>query len=85
MMDSDDGRVVHATTQMVDMQFDDDSGGGGASVSGARGDGCSDAMVGMFTALNIVNISEVFCLLRVVVQGMKIGLKAGSRMDLLTG
>ena len=42
-------------------------------------------MMGMFTELNIVDISEVFSPTRVVMQGMKIGLKAGSSMDLLTG
>ena len=42
-------------------------------------------MVGLFTALNIVDISEVFSPPRVVMQGMKIGLKFGSSMDLLTG
>ena len=55
MLDSDDGEIV-------DMQFEDDSGGGGggASASGAGGDDNSDTMVGMFTAPNIVDISEVF-------------------------
>ena len=42
-------------------------------------------MMGMFTELNIVDISEVFSPPRVVMQGMKIGLKARSIMDLLTG
>ena len=42
-------------------------------------------MVGMFTALNIVDISEMFSPPRVVVQGMKIEFKGGSSMDLFTG
>ena len=39
----------------------------------------------MFTELNIVDITEVFSPPRVVMQGMKIGVKAGPSMDLLTG
>ena len=39
----------------------------------------------MFTALNIVDITEVFSPPRVVIQGEKLGLRAGSSMDLLTG
>ena len=39
----------------------------------------------MFTELNIVNITEVFSPPRVVMQGIKLGLTAGSSMDLLTG
>ena len=42
-------------------------------------------MVGMLTSMNIVDISEVFSPPRVVMQGLKIGLKAGSSMDVLTG
>ena len=42
-------------------------------------------MTGLFTSLNIVDISEVFSPPRVVMQGLKIGLRAGSSMDLLTG
>ena len=84
-MDSDDGRVVDATTEIVDTQFESDSGGGGHSASGAGGDGNNDPMEGMCTALNIVDILEVFSPPRDVGQGMKIGLKAGSSMGLLTG
>ena len=39
----------------------------------------------MFNELNIVDITEVFSPPRVVMQGMKIWLTAGSSMDLLTG
>ena len=35
--------------------------------------------------MNIVDITEVFSPPRVVMQGMKIGLEAGSSMDPLTG
>ena len=42
-------------------------------------------MMGMFSELNIVDISEVLSPPRVLMQGMKIGLRAGSSMDLLTG
>ena len=41
--------------------------------------------MGMLTELNIVVITEVFFPPRVVMQGMKIGLKARSSIDLLTG
>ena len=41
--------------------------------------------MGMLTELNIVDITEVFSPPRVVMQGIKIGLSAGSSMDLLTG
>ena len=41
--------------------------------------------MGMLIELNIVDITEVFPRPRVVMQGMKIGLQAGSSMDLLTG
>ena len=37
----------------------------------------------MFTELNLVDITEAFSPRRVVMQGMKIGMKAGSSMDLL--
>ena len=43
--DSDDGEVVDGTTENADVHFDDDSGEGGASASGAGGDGNNDAMV----------------------------------------
>ena len=68
----------------VDMMFDDDIITGGSSPSGAGGV-MDDTMIGMFTELNIDDITEVFSPPRVVMQGMKIGLKAGSSMDLLTG
>ena len=42
-------------------------------------------MMGMFIKLNIVDITEVFSPPRVAMQGMQIGLTAGSSMDLLTG
>ena len=60
-----------------EMQFEEEPPTGG-------GEG-QDSMTGMFTSLNIVDISEVFSPPRVVMQGMKIGLRAGSSMDLLTG
>ena len=41
-------------------------------------------MMVMLTELNIVDISEVFSPSRMVIQGMKIGLKSGSSMDVLT-
>ena len=44
-----------------------------------------NTMMGMLTGLNIVDITDVFSPPRVVMQGMKIGLKALSSMDLLTG
>ena len=62
---------------VVTMQFEEESYAGG--------DGGQDSMMGMFTSLNIVDISEVFSPPRVVMQGMKIGLKAGSSTDLFTG
>ena len=62
--------------EIVDMQFDDNSG-----TTGSGG----DAMLGMSTALNIVDITEVFTPPRVLIQGEKLGLCAGSSMDLLTG
>ena len=68
----------------VEVMFDDDLMTGGASSSGAGGV-VEDTMMGMFTELNIVDITEVFSPPRVVMQGMQIGLKAGSSMDLLTG
>ena len=40
--------------------------------------------MGVLTELNIVDNTEVFSRARVVMQGMKRGLKAGSSMDLLT-
>ena len=42
-------------------------------------------MMGMFSGLNIMGSAEVFFPSRVVMQGMKIGLRAGSSMDLFTG
>ena len=39
----------------------------------------------MFTELNIVDITEVFSPPGVVIQEIKLGLSAGSSMDLLTG
>ena len=57
---------------------------GGAS-SSAAGIDSQDTMVGMLTSMNIVDISEVFSPPRVVMQGLKIGLQAGSSMHLLTG
>ena len=62
----------------VDMMFDDDGPSGAGGV-------VEDTMMGMFTELNIVDITEVFFPLRVVMQGINIGWKAGSSMDLLTG
>ena len=62
--------------EIVDMQFEDDSDPAGPG---------GDAMIGMLTALNIVDITEVFSPPRVVIQGEKLGLRAGSSMDLLTG
>ena len=68
----------------VEMRFDDDLMTGRASSSGAGGV-AENTMMGFITELNIVHITEVFSSPRVVMQGMEIGLKAGSSMDLLTG
>ena len=68
----------------VEMRFDDDLMTGGLSSSGAGGV-VEETMMGMLTELNIVDITEVLSSPRVVMQGMKIGLNAGSSMDLLTG
>ena len=72
-MDSDDGlgnnQVDHTGEEM---QFDD------------PGDG-DDGMIGFFKGLNIVDITEVFSPPRVVKQGEKLGFKAGTSMDLMTG
>ena len=57
---------------------------GGASSSGAGGVN-EDSMMGMLTELNIFGITGVFSPSRVVMQGIKVGLSAGSSMDLLTG
>ena len=76
-MESEDVGTDGAMAGGDEMQFEEESYSGG--------DRGQDSMIGMFTALNIVDISEVFSPPRVVMQGMKIGLKAGSSMDLLTG
>ena len=83
-MDSDDGEVEDARIENDDMEFCNEPETGGAS-SSAAGIDSQDTMVGMLTSMNIVDISEVFSPPRVVMQGLKIGLKAGSSMDLLTG
>ena len=79
-MESDEDQAVEGDGSMEppDVMFGDDSGS-----SGARGS--SDDMVGFFRGLNIIDITEVFSPPRVVTQGAKIGLKAGSSMDLMTG
>ena len=76
-MESEDVGTDGALAGGDEMQFEEESYAGG--------DGGQDSMIGMFTSLNIVDISEVFSPPRVVMQGMKTGLKAGSSMDLLTG
>ena len=83
-MDVEDDMASVDDNVGVDMMFDDDIIIGGSSPSDAGGV-LDDTMIGMFTELNIVDITEVFSPPRVVMQGMKIGLKAGSSMDLLTG
>ena len=77
-MDIEDGVASIGDDVGVDVMFDDDvpSGAGGVA---------DDTLMGMYTELNIVDITEVFSLPRVVMQGMKIALTAGSSMDLLTG
>ena len=67
----------------VDMRFDDDIMTGGSSPFGAGG-AMEDTMMGMSTELNIVDVTAVFSPPRVVMQGMKMGLKAGSSINLLT-
>ena len=47
--------------------------------------GSSTDMIALFKGLNIIDIAEVFSPPRVVKQGEKIGLTAGTSMDLLTG
>ena len=59
------------------MMFDDDSPSGAGGVA-------DDTMIGMFSELNIVDITEVFSPPRVVMQGMKIGLTAGYGVELRT-
>ena len=66
------------------MRFDDDLMTGGAISSGAGGV-VEDSMMGMLAELKIVDIPEVSSLPRVVMQCMKIGLRALSSMGLLTG
>ena len=51
------------------MMFDDDGPSGAGGV-------VEDTVMGMFTEMNIVDITEVFSPPRVVMQGMKIGLTA---------
>ena len=42
-------------------------------------------MIGLLTSLSIIDITEVFSPPRVVLQAERLGLRAGSSMDLLTG
>ena len=80
----DDMASVEDDIGGVEVRSDDDLMTGGASPSGAGGV-VEDSVMGMFSELNIVDITEVFSPPRVVMQGMKIGVRAGSSMDLLTG
>ena len=84
-MDDDDDDDDHISDQEEnnDMQFEEDSRPNGPG--GAGGEDDSDAMIGLLTSLNIVDITEVFSPPRVVAQGEKLGLRAGSSMDLMTG
>ena len=75
-MESEYVEIDGAMTGGDGMQFEEELGAGG--------DNGPDSMMGMFTEVNAVDTSEVFSPPRVVMQGMKIGLKAGSSMDLLT-
>ena len=79
-MDADD--VEHNTGQKEnnDMQLEEDS-----RPSGPGGADDPDAMIGLLANLNIIDITEVFSPPRVVLQGERLGLRAGSSMDLLTG
>ena len=85
-MDVEDGMAsIDDIVGGLEMNFHDDLMKGGASASGAGGV-AEDSMMGVFSELNIVGITEVtevFSPPRVVMQGMKIGLRAGSSMDLL--
>ena len=67
-----------------DAMDSDDSEVDGAMTVGeepyAGGDNGEDLMMGMLTELNIVDITEVVSPPRVVIQGLTIRLKAGSRI-----
>ena len=80
-MDVEDGMAsIDDIVGGLEMNFHDDLMKGGASASGAGGV-AEDSMMGVFSELNIVGITEVtevFSPPRVVMQGMKIGLRAGS-------
>ena len=79
-MESDHKAEANEPEETPDMQFENDVG-----PSGAGGAGSSDSMIGLLRGLNIVEITEVFFAPRVVKQGERLGLKPGSRTDLLTG
>ena len=83
VMDADDGEHNAGQEENNDMQFEEDSRPSGPG--GAGGEDDPDAMIGLFTSLNIIGITEVFSPPRVVLQGKRLGLRAGSSMDLLTG
>ena len=72
-MDADD--VGHNTGQEQnnDMQFEEDSRPSGPGGAGGADD--PDAMIGLLTSLNIIDITEVFSPPRVVIQGDKLGLR----------
>ena len=65
-----------------DMEFEDESrpsGTGGAGASSSGGAGNPDSMIGIFTELNIVDITGVFSPPRVLMLGEKLGLRGGRK------
>ena len=65
------------------MQFEENSRP--SRPGGAGGADDPEAMIGLLTSLNIIDITEAFSPPRVMIQGERLGLRAGSSMDLLTG
>ena len=74
-MDADDVGRNTGKEENNDMQFEEDS-----RPSGPGGAEHQDSMIGLLTSLNIIDITEVFCPPRVVLQGKRLGLRAGSSM-----
>ena len=81
-MEADDDERNTGQEENNDMQFEEDSRPSGPGGAGGADD--PDAIIGLLTRLNIIDIT-VFSRPRVVIQGERLGLRAGSCMDLLTG